>query len=95
MTINVNWQATGAPMGRLISTPDSEFSLLPRQVLTLRGDQQGVKIHCLQGPIWVTQAGDCDDYFLKAGETFSVWRPGTVVIQGMKPARLQILPRAA
>jgi hypothetical protein len=93
MTLYVNG-LDRAPLGRLVSLQNVELSLLPRQVLTLGGDKRGLEIQCLRGTLWITQANDRDDYFLQTGDTFSVSKAGTVVIQGMKQAQLRIRPHA-
>ena len=65
-----------------------EVCLAPRQAFTLQGDHRGVRLTALQGTLWVTQQGDAQDYLLRPGEAFTITRPGTVVVQGMREARL-------
>lgn len=51
---------------------------------------RGSKIRVLSGSVWLTQSSDPLDYFLRAGETLTVSRPGTVVIQGWPDTCLQV-----
>ena len=43
-----------------------------------------LQIVCAVGVLWITQAGDPEDYILERGERFTVTRSGRVVIQGMR-----------
>jgi hypothetical protein len=49
-------------------------------------------IVCLQGRLWITQERDPRDYVLVAGEFFVVNQPGSVLVQAMVDARMQVTP---
>ncbi|MGD8399160.1 MAG: DUF2917 domain-containing protein [Anaerolineae bacterium] len=49
-------------------------------------------IVCLQGRVWITQERDPRDYVLTAGEFFVVNQPGSVLVQAMVDARIQVTP---
>ncbi len=61
-----------------------EIELGPREVRRLAGDHRGLRIACTAGMLWVTQAGDPDDYYLGTAEEFTLTKPGAVVVQGME-----------
>lgn len=48
----------------------------------------GEKLHlkCLSGIVWITQAGDPQDYILHANESLKISRKGAVVVQAMPEA---------
>jgi hypothetical protein len=45
---------------------------------------------CLEGSLWVTQAGDPRDYVLNPGEVFIVDRPTSVVVEALAAARFYV-----
>jgi len=47
-------------------------------------------INCVQGIIWITQEGDLEDHVLMPGEQFEATRPGLVVVEALRDARLRI-----
>jgi len=52
----------------------------------------GARIAVQAGCVWLTQAGDTNDYFLSAGETHVVTRSGRVVIESFTPqAAMRVL----
>ena len=53
--------------------------LTPGESLKLR-DAVGHTLMCCAGTIWITQENDARDIYLSAGESFTVDRPGTVLI---------------
>lgn len=56
---------------------------------------RGTSIHGVDGLLWVTQAGDQQDYFLRAGERLSVARDGPVVIHALRPSAFRVEARDA
>ncbi len=55
----------------------------------------GARLIALQGVLWVTQAGDDADHLLLSGQSFTVTRPGVVLVQGMPEGRVRVVPRPA
>jgi len=53
-------------------------------------DGAGLRIECLCGALWVTQAADHRDITLERGETFELDRDGLAVIYGLEPARFRL-----
>jgi|GEM_PF-697816 len=52
----------------------------------------GARIAVQAGCVWLTQAGDSNDYFVSAGEVHVVTRPGRVVIESFTPqAAMRVL----
>jgi hypothetical protein len=47
-------------------------------------------IICVRGRIWVTQACDLRDYVMTAGDVFLVTQQGSVVIQALCEAFVQV-----
>lgn len=70
-----------------INIPMTGVYLSTGQVWRAEGDLRGEVIHCDKGSLWITQQGDLNDYFLKAGERFWVTKPGLVLVQAIRQAR--------
>ena len=58
---------------------------LPSRATFARQLPAGACIAVQAGCIWLTQAGDTNDYFVSAGEFHVVTRPGRVVIESFTP----------
>lgn len=56
-----------------------------RQTFKLRA-RQGERIECRTGQLWVTQDGDPRDVILKAGECFTLDRPGSALVSALQEA---------
>ena len=61
--------------------PQAERCLSAREIERLAGIRKGDSIVCANGVLWVTQAGDPEDYMLKKGEKFVANRRGVVLVQ--------------
>ncbi len=71
-------------------TRPQDFELAHSQALSL-GKAQGQILRCVRGRLWITLAGDADDYFLDAGQTMQLPGSGvSVVIEGMGSSRCQV-----
>ena len=46
-------------------------------------DQPGTKIHVWSGAVWLTQEGDIRDYYLTAGQSFTVSCKGAALATAM------------
>jgi len=74
-------------VGLKLILPPADIFLSEGQVWRMEGDLRGEAIHCEKGELWITQQGDLNDYFVKAGERFWVTRPGLVLVEAMQSAR--------
>ena len=70
-----------------IHLPPPDIFLNKGQVWRVDGDLRGECIQCEKGELWITQQGDLNDYFIKAGERFWVIRPGLVLVEATGKAR--------
>ena len=70
--------------------PKIELLLHPREVLNLDNRQQQMAIECKNGVIWVTCAGEQQDYVLRAGRRYIPKTKGIVVIEAIDEARVDI-----
>lgn len=61
---------------------------LPHGALWSIEPQRGLTIHCAQGELWITQAGDDRDTILSAGDAFAPRPKGRIVIQALSEARV-------
>jgi hypothetical protein len=66
--------------------PQAERCLCAQEVERLSGIRQGDAIVCRHGALWVTQAGDPEDYMLRKGERFVASREGVVLVQAINEA---------
>jgi DUF2917 family protein len=71
-------------------TPRIELLLRERQVLNLDNSQHRMAIECKNGVIWVTCAGESQDHILQAGRRYVPQTKGSVVIEAINEARVDI-----
>jgi hypothetical protein len=67
----------------IISDIRSEIDLDGLELLKLEFGQPGTRVICTTGTLWLTQEGDPHDHLLKAGQSFTLDQPGTVLVQGL------------
>jgi hypothetical protein len=77
-------------MNLISKTPRIELLLHPRQVLNLDNSQRQMAIECQNGVIWVTCAGEHQDYILRPGRRYVPATKGNVVIEAIAEARVDI-----
>ncbi len=66
------------------------FILKKHQLLTLDEVQPKMAIECKEGVIWVTHSGDPQDYVLRPGRHFLPKGKGSVVIEAIADACVDI-----
>ena len=71
---------------------DTNLELAGGQMWRIAGDNRWRIIICRQGMIWVTQSYDVHDYVLKPGQMCLVTQPGTVLIEALRDAQVEITP---
>ena len=54
------------------------------ELIRLEGDVAGRVVSCRKGILWLTQTGNPGDHLIRAGEAFSVERPGAVLISALE-----------
>jgi hypothetical protein len=62
------------------------------QLWRVEGNNCWRAILCRQGIAWITQNRDLQDHVITAGEMFLISQPGTVIVQALGEARLEITP---
>jgi hypothetical protein len=67
--------------------------LKKHQLVTLNEAQPKMAIECKSGVIWVTHSGDLRDYVLKSGRSCSPKGNGSLVIEAIDDARVDIEER--
>lgn len=67
-----------------------ELLLRQREVLNLDNSQRRMAIECKNGVIWVTCAGEAQDHILHAGRRYVPKTKGTVVIEALAEAHVDI-----
>lgn len=67
-----------------------EVLLKKHQLLTLNEVQPRMAIECKQGVIWVTHTGERQDYMLRAGKHYMPKGQGTLVIEAVDDACVDI-----
>jgi len=65
-----------------------EIILQQGEMLVLAGARKGRQVHCTQGLLWVTQAGDQRDHLLHGGDRFTFHLPGEIVVTAWTASRL-------
>ena len=76
-------------MNLVSQTPRIELLLRPREVLNLDSSQRKA-IECKKGLIWVTCAGEAGDHILQAGKRYEPKAKGSIVIEAIDEARVDI-----
>jgi hypothetical protein len=68
----------------------TSYELAKAKAMTLP-QQRATAIQCHAGMLWLTIAGDAEDYFLCAGESIVCQKGGAVVVEAVRDvARFQI-----
>ena len=67
-----------------------EFTMTRGSVLRI-DDEPGTSIRVWWGALWVTQEGDARDYYLTAGESFTVGCRGTTIATAMHQAHISVV----
>jgi hypothetical protein len=70
-----------------------ELLLKKHQLLNLNEAQPRMAIECKNGVIWVTHSGEGQDYMLRAGKRYVPKTTGSVVIEAIDDARIDIEER--
>jgi len=58
---------------------DSSVRLNTGELLDIN-DGEGFTVECLEGAVWITQSSDHRDIVLKAGQSFTLDRPGLALV---------------
>jgi DUF2917 family protein len=56
---------------------------------------RGASVHSLRGTRWVTQEGDREDYFVRAGESFRIEHDGVTLVSAPQGAGTVLITRPA
>ena len=70
--------------------PVTEVEMSTGDFWRMHGDHRWRMIICLRGMVWITQERDLEDYVLEAGEAFIVTQRGSVLLQAIDDARVEI-----
>jgi Protein of unknown function (DUF2917) len=63
---------------------------VPRGGLLLIEHGRGMLIELWDGDLWITQASDTRDYFVRAGGRFRLEGEGLVLVSAMQPSRITL-----
>jgi len=78
----------------IIPDPQAEIELQGQALLTFQAGPPGTRVLCTGGTLWLTQAGDLHDHLIQAGQSFSLYREGVVLAQGLPWGKVLILDPA-
>jgi hypothetical protein len=70
--------------------PQAQLRLRRKELVRARTHWRSVTLTCLEGLVWVTQAGDPEDHMLGKGQALTVARRGRVLVEAMRDARVQV-----
>lgn len=76
-----------------------KFNILPKTKIRMRQSdfqsmlelKPGSTLFCDTGVLWVTQAGDTQDYVLTTGQKMTVTKKGKVLIEAMRDADFRVV----
>jgi hypothetical protein len=63
---------------------------MPRGGLARIDDGRGILIEVWDGGLWITQEGDCRDYFAGPGEAFALERDGALLAYALRASRVTL-----
>lgn len=67
-----------------------DLNLHLHEVLNLSHLHPGMSIECEQGVLWVTSAGDINDYTLTSGESYIAHDSSTIVVEAVEDSVLNL-----
>ena len=67
----------------------ADLVLARNQTLGLE-EALGSTVRCLRGAVWITQAGDYNDHYLRAGDGFRFDRPGLSLVHALEPTEVLV-----
>jgi hypothetical protein len=70
-----------------------EHRLRRDERIRLDGNAAGRVISCRKGVLWLTQTGTPGDHLIRAGEAFSIDRPGLVLISALEDSACVVSDR--
>jgi hypothetical protein len=70
---------------------NGSYAMARRSVLRVV-DEPGTVIHVRSGELWITQEGDVRDYYLTAGQSFTVRCDGTALATAMSQSEVSVTP---
>ena len=73
-----------------IELNQDRLCLKANQIVKVR-DGLGHSIVCERGTVWLTQDGDPHDVILRAGEVYTLDRPGPALLQAFEPGAISIV----
>lgn len=59
------------------------------EIVCIDGDARSLTVSCQMGKLWVTQAGDPNDYIVRPGENFIITRKGKIAVTALDDARFK------
>lgn len=78
------------PLAATIDAERTGYELARDKAMTLP-QQRAIVIQCCAGMLWLTIAGNAEDYFLRAGESITCHKDRVVVVEAMRDvARFRI-----
>jgi hypothetical protein len=79
---------------RALESQDTQTGVELRagQLWRVLGNNCWRAILCREGLVWITQNRDLQDHVITAGEMFLISQPGTVIVQALAGARLELTP---
>jgi len=74
----------------LMILPKTKIRMPRRAFQRIDGIKPGSTLFCDAGVLWVTQAGDRQDYVLLPGQKMTVTKRGKVLVEAMRDADLLV-----
>jgi hypothetical protein len=71
--------------------PKTKIRMHRRDFQSMQEVKPGATLFCDTGILWVTQAGDRQDYVLTPGQKMTVTKRGRVVIEAIRDADFHIM----
>jgi hypothetical protein len=71
-------------------TPKIELLLHPHEMLSLNNKKQALAVTCKNGVVWVTCEGEGRDQVLRAGRRYTPKTKGSIVIEAIGDACIDI-----
>jgi hypothetical protein len=89
--MEIPFQVNGRPsIQRDISKFHKEFSIGKGQLYNIGVHTVPIRIHCLEGVLWVTSENDPEDYLLQRCQSTIFYHGGLIVIQALAAGKFRI-----
>jgi Protein of unknown function (DUF2917) len=79
-------------MNRSTLSPTIRTIDLEHEQMLVIDNRPGTRVRVLHGGVWLTEQGELDDQFARAGDELRLAAPGRAVLEGIGCSRIEVAP---